>query len=136
MGKSWNTSVGIATGYVLNGRGSILCRSKRVFFIQKLLAGSGVHPPSSYPMGTMGFSMEIEQLGCEFDYSHPLSAEINNGGAIPPLSHTSSWLGHLLPLYECETYLTHSGKNIDRCVFENRELRKMFSSKTEELAGG
>jgi hypothetical protein len=34
MGRTRNTSVGIATGYGLDGLGSILCRSKRVFFIQ------------------------------------------------------------------------------------------------------
>jgi hypothetical protein len=29
----------------------------------------------------------------EISHSHPSSAEVKNGGAITPFSHTSSWLG-------------------------------------------
>jgi hypothetical protein len=27
----------------------------------------------------------------EADYSPPISAEVKNGGAVPPLPHTSTW---------------------------------------------
>jgi hypothetical protein len=31
--------------------------------------------------------------GFEDNHSHPSSAEVKNGAAIPPLLHTSSWRG-------------------------------------------
>jgi hypothetical protein len=34
----------------------------------------------------------VERLGCLADHSPPSSAEVKNGGAIPPLPHKSSWL--------------------------------------------
>jgi hypothetical protein len=36
---------------------------------------------------------EVKRLRREADHSPPYSAKIKNGGAIPPLPHTSSWLG-------------------------------------------
>jgi hypothetical protein len=33
----------------------------------------------------------IKRMRREADQSHPSSAEVKNGGAIPPLSHTYSW---------------------------------------------
>jgi hypothetical protein len=33
----------------------------------------------------------IKRQGREADRSPPSSAEVNNGGAIPPLPHMSSW---------------------------------------------
>jgi hypothetical protein len=35
----------------------------------------------------------LKGLGLEADHSPPFSAEVENGGAIPPLSHTVSWRG-------------------------------------------
>jgi hypothetical protein len=35
----------------------------------------------------------VKPLGCEVYYSPPSSAKVKNGGAMPPLSHTSSWRG-------------------------------------------
>jgi hypothetical protein len=47
---------------------------------------------TSYSMGTRGyFSRGIPQIGCEADDSPPPSAEVKNGGVIPPLPHMSSW---------------------------------------------
>jgi hypothetical protein len=37
--------------------------------------------------------MGINRPGREADHSPPTNAEVTNGGAIPPLSHTSSELG-------------------------------------------
>jgi hypothetical protein len=38
-------------------------------------------------------SLGVKGLGREADHSPPSSAEVKNDGAIPPLSHTSSWRG-------------------------------------------
>jgi hypothetical protein len=35
------------------------------------------------------FPLGIKRLECEADHSHPFSAEIKNGGAVPPLSQKS-----------------------------------------------
>jgi hypothetical protein len=59
---------------------------------------SGAHP-ASYPMGSFlsngdrGLFLGVQQPGREVDHSPPSSAEVKNGGAIPPLAHTSSWCG-------------------------------------------
>jgi hypothetical protein len=50
--------------------------------------GPGVHP-ASYPLGTTGYFFRDKVT--EVDLSPPSSAEVRNGGVIPPLSHTSSW---------------------------------------------
>jgi hypothetical protein len=36
-------------------------------------------------------SLELKQPGCEANRSPPSSEELNNGGAVPPLLHASSW---------------------------------------------
>jgi hypothetical protein len=42
-------------------------------------------------MGTGGYFLGVKLSGLEADHS-PLSiAKVKNDGAIPPLSHTSSW---------------------------------------------
>jgi hypothetical protein len=46
-------------------------------------------------MGTGGFFLGAKQQGCEPDHSFPCSAEVRNGGATPPLPHTSLWHGVL-----------------------------------------
>jgi hypothetical protein len=43
-------------------------------------------------MGTADSSPGVKRPGREADYSLPSTAEIKNGGAVPPLSHASSWL--------------------------------------------
>jgi hypothetical protein len=46
-------------------------------------------PPIQWVPG--GLSVGVKRLGREADHSHPSSAEVKNGGAIPPLLHVSSW---------------------------------------------
>jgi hypothetical protein len=46
--------------------------------------GSRTHP-ASYPVGTGADFPEIKRPGREADHSPPSSAEVKNGGAIPPL---------------------------------------------------
>jgi hypothetical protein len=49
-------------------------------------------PPSLLSNGHWGFlSPGVKWPGREADHSSPSSAEAKNGGAIPPLPHTSSW---------------------------------------------
>jgi hypothetical protein len=52
--------------------------------------GSRDHP-ASYPMGIRGSFPGVRRPGSETDHPLPPSAEVNNGGAIPPLPDTFSW---------------------------------------------
>jgi hypothetical protein len=54
--------------------------------LHSVQTGSGVHP-ASYPNGTVGFSPGVKRQGREADHSPPSSAEVKNGGAIPPLPY-------------------------------------------------
>jgi hypothetical protein len=40
---------------------------------------------------TQPVSLRVKRLGHNADHSDPSSAEVKNGGTIPPLPHTSSW---------------------------------------------
>jgi hypothetical protein len=48
--KSRRSSVGIATGYELDGRGSLHGRGKKFFSLHNVQTGSRIHPVF-YPMG-------------------------------------------------------------------------------------
>jgi hypothetical protein len=50
-------------------------------------------PTQSHTKDTGRNLRGVKKLGREFNYSPPSSADVKNGGAIPPLSHTSSWRG-------------------------------------------
>jgi hypothetical protein len=84
-----DSSVGIATGYRLNGRGSVPGRTKDVSLLHSVQTRSGAHQ-ASYPVSTGALSPEEERPGREVDHSPPSSVEIKNDGAIPPLPHASS----------------------------------------------
>jgi hypothetical protein len=51
--------------------------------IHSIQTRSGAHP-ASYPMGTGGSSLEVEQPWREGDHSLPSSAKVMNGGPMPP----------------------------------------------------
>jgi hypothetical protein len=53
-------------------------------FLHKDQAGSGAHP-ASYTMGTEAVPPGVKRQGREADHSPPSSAQVKNGGAIPPL---------------------------------------------------
>jgi hypothetical protein len=72
-----DNSVGIATGYWLDDRGSSLDRYKVLSLFQVIQTGSGAHP-ASYPMGTGGSFLEVKRLEHEADHSPPASAEVKN----------------------------------------------------------
>jgi hypothetical protein len=88
MYKIRDSSVGIATGYEMVGRGSIPGRGSFSPF-HRVQIGPGAHP-ISYPMGTGDSFSGIKRPGHEADYSPPSSAVVKNGGAISPLPHMSS----------------------------------------------
>jgi hypothetical protein len=84
ISDSQDCPVGISTGY---GRGSVSSKGKAF-----------CSPPQSpdhrvaYPVGTGALSSRVKRPGLETDHS-PSSAEVKNGGTVPPLYHTSSGRG-------------------------------------------
>jgi hypothetical protein len=80
--RSWDSSVGIATGY----GGLIPVRCKLLSLLHSIQTGSGPHP-ASYPMGAGALFPGAKHPGREADHFSPSSAEVKKGGAIPPLSH-------------------------------------------------
>jgi hypothetical protein len=76
---SRDSLVGIATGYVQDGRGvgvRILLRA-RFIFLHVVQTGSGAHP-APYPMGIGGSFPEVKRPGREADHSPSTSAEVKN----------------------------------------------------------
>jgi hypothetical protein len=77
--------------YGMYGYGSIPDRRTIVFSITSRPALGPIQPliqrvPEPFPPG-------IKRQGHEADHSPESSAEVKNGGAIPPVSHASSWRG-------------------------------------------
>jgi hypothetical protein len=80
-----DSSVGIASGYGLDNPGSI---SGMVgFFSSPHRPDRLCGPPSSLFNGYRGFVPRERETA----HSRPSSAEVENGGAMPPLPHMSSW---------------------------------------------
>jgi hypothetical protein len=48
-------------------------------------------PPVQWILGAL--SPKVKRPGREADDAPPSSVDVKNGGAIPPLPHTSSWGG-------------------------------------------
>jgi hypothetical protein len=84
-----DSSVLTATGYGLDSRGSIPGTDKSFSLFYSVLIGRGTHP-AYYPMGTEG---SFPGSKVTETHSRPSTSEVKNGGAIPPLSHTSSRYG-------------------------------------------
>jgi hypothetical protein len=71
----------------MEGQGSISGKGKKYFSIPQ-------RPPSFIQNGGTGGSLPgVKQTGRETDHSPAFSSDVKNGGAIPPLPHTSSWCG-------------------------------------------
>jgi hypothetical protein len=82
--SNWNRLFSIALGYGLDSQGTIPGRSKVFFFF--IASRLALRP------GTKGlFLLGVEWQGHEADHSPPSSAEVKNGGAIPPFLHMLSW---------------------------------------------
>jgi hypothetical protein len=99
--SSRDSSVGTATGYGLDGRGSIPGRNKKLSAFLNVQVSSESHP-ASYTKKTGGdISSEVKRLGHQADNSPPCNVEVKNDGAIPPLSIRLH--GVYLYLYMSET---------------------------------
>jgi hypothetical protein len=83
-------------------------QGREIFLYSSIQADSGVQP-ASYPMGTSGPSLGIKRPGRETEHSPPTSAEVKNGGAIPPVPHTSSWRASYLGRFWSPPYLLTNG---------------------------
>jgi hypothetical protein len=87
--KSRDSWVGTAIGYEVDGRGSIPGRSKRFPFLHSFYNGSG--PTLTLIQWVPGtLSRVVNRQGREAERSPPSSAELKNGGAVPPLSRMPS----------------------------------------------
>jgi hypothetical protein len=86
--KGTNIRVGIATGWTAGVRFPPVHDFSLLHSVQ---TGVGAHPalPGAPSPG-------VKWQGREADHSPPPSAEVKNGGAIPPLPHTPSWHSALL----------------------------------------
>jgi hypothetical protein len=86
--KSWDSSVGIVKGCVLNGLGSISSKSKFCFSYASSKPALGpTQPPIQWVPG--GFSWRVKRPGREVNLSLIAIAKVKNGGAIPPLLYIS-----------------------------------------------
>jgi hypothetical protein len=87
---SRDSSVGIVTGYGLDGWGSFPGRGKIfLFYIASRPALGPTQPPIQWILGAV--SPWVKRPGREADHSPPPSATVKNGRALPPLPHTSFW---------------------------------------------
>jgi hypothetical protein len=66
-----------------------------LFLLYSVQTGSGAHSVS-YAMCTWGSFLGVKRPRREADNSPSSSAEVKNGGVIPTLPHTSSWLDALI----------------------------------------
>jgi hypothetical protein len=71
-------------------RGLVPVGARGYSFLQCVKTGSGAHT-ASYPMVPRALSPGLRRPGLEVEHSLLSNAKVNNGGAIPPLIHTSSW---------------------------------------------
>jgi hypothetical protein len=74
------------TSYALGGRGSI---HGKVFSTVYRPALRPTQPPIQRVPGALSSGVKRQER--KANHSPPSSAEVKNGGAIPPLQHTSSW---------------------------------------------
>jgi hypothetical protein len=80
------TSVHIATGYKLDGRGirvRFLARARDFSLLQSLNSKSDAHP-ASCTMDTSNISLGLKWPGRENGHSLLYNAEVKNSGGIPP----------------------------------------------------
>jgi hypothetical protein len=58
--------------------------------LHSIRTGSGAYP-ASFPVDAGGSFPGVKAARHEAGHSPPSSAEVRNGGSIPPLPYTSSW---------------------------------------------
>jgi hypothetical protein len=88
---SWDSSVGIATSYGLDDQEFDSRQGQDIFPLSTVstLALGPNQPPIKWVLGAL--SLGVKRQGHEGAHSPPSHTEIVNGGAIPPVPHTSSW---------------------------------------------
>jgi hypothetical protein len=86
--RNRDSLVSIATGYGLDGPGSIPDIARFLFSPH---CPERLRPtqPIQWVPGTI--SLGVKRPAIEADHSSPSSAEVENGGDIPPLPDISSW---------------------------------------------
>jgi hypothetical protein len=83
------TRVGIATSWAAKELGFRFQVGTRDFsLLHNVQTGSRVHP-TSCTVGNGTLFLRVKRPGCEADLSPPSSAEVKNGGTIPPLIRLS-----------------------------------------------
>jgi hypothetical protein len=88
MNESRDSSVGMATGYELDGRGCNPAGARDFFYPT---ACRPALEPTQHPIQWLpGALPEIKRPAREAHHSPPSSAEVKNGGAVPSLPHKSS----------------------------------------------
>jgi hypothetical protein len=91
--KSWDSAVGIATGYGLRaGRPKFDSRQEQEIFLyskESRLALEPTQPPIQWVPGALFWGEK--RSGRKADHSPASSAEIKNGGPILLPSHEPSW---------------------------------------------
>jgi hypothetical protein len=96
--RSREISVGMATGYGLDGLGSIP-GSARFFFSPQLPDRLWGPPSLLYNEYRGPLSPGVKRRRREADHSPPSNAEAKNGGAIPPLPNTFRILAIVAVIY-------------------------------------
>jgi hypothetical protein len=89
--RSRGSSVGIATGYGMDGLCSIPGSAR--FLSSPERPDQPWGPPSLLPIQWVpgALSPGVKRKGREAGHSPPSSAEVKNGGAIPPVPNMPSW---------------------------------------------
>jgi hypothetical protein len=86
---SQDSSVGIATGYKLDGRDSF---PGRFFFLFTTASEPALWPAQPSIQWEQGaIYLKTKRQKREADHLAPSSVEVKNDGAIHPLPHVSSW---------------------------------------------
>jgi hypothetical protein len=81
--KSWDSLVGIATGYGFKGPNSIVSRDKRLFPPLSRVQTDSEAYPTSHPTGTEGLSSGVKRSEGEADYSPSFSSEVKSYTSTP-----------------------------------------------------
>jgi hypothetical protein len=102
----------------MDGRGSICDRGKgSLSLFHSVQTGSGVHPTSDLSPG-------VNHGEPEADNCPPSSAEVKNGGDIPPLPHTFSCLDARLIKHRNKFTVTSSKVKLSLCLVEDHIMKR------------
>jgi hypothetical protein len=141
------SSVGIATAYGLDGRGSIAGRGNIFLFSITCRRPLGpTQPPIQWVPAAL--SSEVKWQEREADHSLPSSAEVKNDGAIHPLPHTSSWsiaslikhkdnLPFLCPLLYClhknTDWTSNHNLKLRTTVWQKKKIGFLYGTKSKTV---